>query len=186
MSKPWHSIQVRGEGSGGLSVPVYLHHDSLGEYHLVNAELVDVKANPPEVFVDDEYDSLLAKPYSLDPTTYEVHIHLAAGHSPVYVMSGPARQAVNVEYQVTLQFWYASGVDNDGDGFQWKDVARTDGKISFAFNEVYYSLGEAFEELEVYLGDIDRKVYAMMDAAVSYYRGMRKSGEVTFTIIGVR
>lgn len=177
------TTQIMGAGRG---VPVYLHHSSVGEYHLVNAEVVELKAIPPEVFVDDKYDSICAAPYTLDPTTYEVHLHLASGHPSVYVLDGPARQAVHVEYQVTLQYWYASGELEDGDGFQWKDVARTDGKISFAFNEVYCSLWEAFEELEVYLGDIDRKVYAMMDAAVSYYRGMRKSGEVTFTIIGVR
>ena len=179
------TVQV-GYVSGGSRVPVYLHHSSVGRYHLVNAELVEVKATHPEVFVDDISGPILGEAYTLNSTTYEVHIHLAAGHSFVYVLDGPARQAVHVEYQVTLQYWYASGIDNDGDGFQWTDVARTDDKISFAFNEVYYSLGEAFEELEVYLGDLDRKVYAMMDAAVSYYRGMRKSGEITFTVIGVR
>ena len=166
---------IRIMGGGGLNVPVYLHSCD-GEDHLVNAEAVEVKAISPEVTSD--YSGI--RGFTFDPTRYEVHLHMAAGSPTLYVSTVPPRVPVRTMYRVTLQYWY-SGED---EGFQFRGVEKSDGSAGIEFREMFYSLEEAYKTLGLYLGVMDSNVYAIMDVAVKYYRGMRESGAITFMVGG--
>lgn len=165
---------MRIMGGGGLNVPVYLHSRD-GEAHLANAEAVEVKAIS-EVISD--YSGISG--FTFHPTRYEVHLHMAAGSPTLYVSTVPPRVPVRTMYRVTLQYLY-SGED---EGFQFRGVEKSDGSAGIEFREMFYSLEEAYKTLGLYLGVMDSNVYAIMDVAVKYYRGMRESGAITFMVVG--